>query len=455
MTGTNLSEYTIRLLAAAGLLAVAAAWPARADQLQLTGGERISGTVSAINPDGTVVLETPLSPEPLRFKAGSVREVKFTDTDAAEVTGRCLVTLANGDALPGVIEEIDGQNLTMAGGGAGRMVVPRAVVASLMPGLNHPQVVLSGPDGFDGWKRNPESAEQWAVEQRAFRVEGASSISRKPELPEQFVVRFKLAWRNNPKFKFSFAADDDQEGEAQDRYYLQFNSGGLEIKRESATDKRYHSLVTLNRLPQQFKGRQVTFEIRVDRRERVLELWLNGEPEGKFKDPLSRAPEGGFLVFASDAGEDEMQTISDIEVTEWSPQSGRGPVGERGDKTKDALLGAEGERFSGKLERTKKGDDGLLYVFKNAFQENAIEVPEDAIAAIYLAETPEGAASRDKGIYSLRLQDGGLLRVSECVFAGDEVTVVHPLLGKMKLKRTSIVSFEHKETEPGNSKKKP
>lgn len=455
MTGTNRSNKQARALVIFGVIAAATSLPAPADSLLLNGDERLSGTVRAINKDGTVLLDTPLSPDPVALKADSVRKVLFSEKDGGAVNGNCLVTLANGDSLPGVIEEIDGQNLVLASGVTGRMVVPRAAVAALRPGLNHPTVIYSGPDDFEGWSRNKESAEQWSTEKRVFRVQGASSVSRKLELPNQFIIRFKLAWRNSPNFKCSFAAAGDQESDAQDRYYFQFNSAGMELKREAAVGKRYTTITSLNRLPQQFNGRQVTVEIRVDRSERVLQLWLNGELEGKWKDPLAKAPDGGVLVFTSNAGENEMQTISDLEVMDWNLKNDRRPGGERGDKTKDALLGTEGERFSGSLLQTRKSEEGLLYVFKNAFQENPIEVPEAAISAIYLAETPEGADSLDKGVFNLKLQGGGSLRVSECTFTADEVEVVHPLLGSMKLKRAIVAAFERKQAEPEGQKKKP
>lgn len=453
MTGTNRSNIHLRALAACGALA-AAGWQARADNLVLTGEERLSGTVRAISKDGTVLLDTPLSPEPVALKAASVRKVVFSENDAAATNGNCLVTLANGDSLPGVIEEIDATNVVMSTGVSGRMVVPRTAVASLRPGLNHPNILYSGPDDMEGWSRDKDSDDQWSVADHSLRVQGASSISRKLDLPEQFIVRFKLAWRNSPNFKFSFAADGDREGEAQDRYYFDFNSAGMQIKRESTGGKRYAQITTLNRLPQQFDGKQVTVEIRVDRRERVLQLWLNGELEVRGKDPLDKAPGGGTLVFTSNAAAGELQTISNIEVSDWNLKQERPPDGDRGDRTKDALLVREGERFSGTLTGTRNSDDGLLYVFKSAFQENAIEVPESAIVAIYLADPPAGNQAGNEGVFSLKLQGGGSLRVSECVFSADAVEVTHPLLGKLSLRRAIVGAFERKEAQPEEPKKK-
>ncbi len=454
MTGTSRSDLSIRALAVAVLASAAVGTSARADNLLLTGDERISGTVRAIHPDGTVLLDTPLSPDPVGLKADSVRKVLFSDQPDRGSDGNCLVTLANGDTLPGTVEEIDDKQITLVSGAIGKLVVPRAVVASLQPGLDHPTSVYTGPDGFDGWKRDTDTADQWEFDKGVFRVKGTSLISRKMELPECFIVRFKLAWRNVPKMEFSFAAAEARSGEAQDRYYYQFNSAGMQIRRESASGKQYHSVVSLNRLPQQFEGRQVLVEIRVDRRERKLQLWLDGELEGKWEDPLPKAPAGNLIVFSSTMDENENLTISSIEIFDWTNKVDRRPAGDRGDRTKDALLSAEGERFGGTLLRTRKSDEGMLYVFKNAFQDQPIEVPESAVSALHFAETPEGAEGKDKGLFSLRLQGGGRLRVSECAFTPEEVEAVHPLLGKLRFKRGIVTAFERKSAEPKEGKEK-
>jgi hypothetical protein len=454
MTGTSRSNPFSRVVAALGLAAVFGCAPAGADTLLLTGDERLSGTVRAIHADGTVLLDTPLSPDPVGLKAESVRKVLFSDQPDRGGAGNCLLTLANGDTLPGTIEEIDEKQITLASGPTGRLVVPRTVVASLQPGLSQPLSVYQGPKGFEGWQRDRDTADQWQFDKGVFRVTGTSKITRELELPEAFIVRFKVAWRNVPKMEFSFAAAEAADGGARDRYFFQFNSAGVQIRRESSTGKQFHQVMTANRLPQQFDGRQVPVEIRVDRRARRLQLWLNGELEGKYEDPLPKAPAGRLIVFSSTVEQNEVLSFSDIEVLDWTDKSDRRPAGERGDRTKDALVSSEGERFGGSLLQTRKGEEGTVYVFRNAFQQQPIEVPEAAVSAIFFADTPEGAAGRDKGLFSLRLLGGGRLRVGECVFFADHVEATHPLLGKLRFERGFVTAFERKAEEPTEGKEK-
>jgi hypothetical protein len=146
-------------------------------------------------------------------------------------------------------------------------------------------------------------------------------------------------------------------------------------------------------------------------------------------------------------------SISDIQVSDWNLKNDRRPADDRGDKTKDALIGVEAERFSGNLMATKPSPEGLLYVFKSAFQENAIEVPEAAVATLYFAE-PEGEqAAAVPSPFSLQFQGGGSLRVSACSFSESEVAATHPLLGPLKLQRDRVTAFERIPSKPQVEKK--
>jgi hypothetical protein len=457
MTGTNRSNTKLAGTAVLALLVGMAPLQLLADDLILEGKERLSGKVRAINPDGTVVLDTPLAPEAVELKGDSVKKVEFSVKPEPPAATSCQVTLANGDVLPAVVGSIDDKNVTLTSSVAGPLVIPRAMVSALRIGANHPNVIFAGPDGLGGWTRDKATAEQWSFDKGALRVQGSGSIGRTVELPQDFIVRFKLAWTNNPNFRFFFAGPAAAEGGgAVDQYFFQFNPAGIEIKREASSGRRYPpSIAQLSRLPQQFPGKRLTVEIRVDRSGRMLYLFLNDEPEGQraFKDPLPKAPVGNRIAFESMADEGSDLSISDIQVSDWNLKNDRRPADDRGDKTKDALIGVEAERFSGNLMATKPSPEGLLYVFKSAFQENAIEVPEAAVATLYFAE-PEGEqAAAVPSPFSLQFQGGGSLRVSACSFSESEVAATHPLLGPLKLQRDRVTAFERIPSKPQVEKK--
>jgi len=447
MTGTRNSNKLAAAACALACLAGFAAPPLAADELLLEGAERLSGCVRAINANGSVVLETPLSPEPVPLKPNSVKKVLFSDHAAKPDPATCGVTLVNGDILPGNVEAVDDKNLTLNSSIAGHFVIPRALIHSLQLGVHQENSIYAGPDGLNGWSREPATADHWSFSDEAFHVRGAGRISREFDLPQQFIVRFKLSWVNEPNIKVYFAAAPGTGETALDRYYLTFNAAGIEIKREASVGRRYSTIATLNRLPKQYPGKHVTIEIRVDRLGRNLQLLLNDEPEGPFKDPLGKAPDANGVILESMIDESAALQFSNIEVLDWNLKGERRRTEDRGDVTKDVLIGSKSERFSGRLVEAKKGPDGLLYVFKSAFQDDAIEVPEAEISTLFFVGKKDSPSDAAKDPFILQLRGGGSLHVSACAFAGEQVEATHPLLGQLTLKREGIASFERVSTK--------
>jgi hypothetical protein len=209
-----------------------------------------------------------------------------------------------------------------------------------------------------------------------------------------------------------------------------------------------------SRLPSQFPGKRLEVEIRVDRAGGKVHLLLNDELEGIYKEPLAKPPTGGRIAFEN-ATEEEGNSlrVSAIEVLEWDLKDVLQPAKEFGDKTMDVLKTVSKESFSGTLTGIKSSPEGLLYVFKGAFQEAPIEVPEIEIASLWLA-TPAGESPAAVPCpFSLRLLGGGSLRVSACRFTEERLEATHPLLGPVKIQRERIAAFEHVKSQPKVEKK--
>ena len=442
MTGTRNSNPLAALACLLACLTGVTPPRATADDLFLEGAERLSGSVRAINPNGSVLLETPLAPEPVSLEPNSIRKVVFSDRQTKPAAATCGVTLANGDVLPGNVEAVDATHLTLNSSIGGHFVIPRASIQSLQLGVQQSKAIYAGPDGLNGWTRDPASADHWAFNDGTFHVRGSGKISREFDLPQQFIVRFKLSWASEPNIKIYFAAAPGTLATPLDRYYLTFSGAGIEIKREASSGRHFTTIATLNRLPKQYPGKHVIIEIRVDRLGGTLQLLLNDEPEGPFKDPVDKVPSANGVIIESMIDEASSQQFSHIELLDWNLKGERRRSEDRGDVTKDVLITSDSQRHSGSFVETKTSPDGLLYVFKSAFQEEALEVPESEISTLFFVGNKPTAAAPPKDPFILQLLDGGSLRVSACTFAGEQVEATHPLLGKLTLQRGGITAFE-------------
>lgn len=251
-----------------------------------------------------------------------------------------------------------------------------------------------------------------------------------------------------PNFQVHFADPLKTKGEPCDRYYLQFGGAGLEIKREAAKGKHYNTIAQLNRTPNQFPEHRMQVEIRVDRNGSRLQLFLNGEPEGGFADPISPVPDGSGITLVCNVPNGGSQEIRDIEVLEFDDSSGRHHAEARGNRKNDSLISTEEDRWGGHLIDIRKTGGEVMFRFKSDFQNDPLEIPESDVSTVLFA-SEDGSKTDDKPHpFVLKLRGEGSLRVASCSFTEDKVSAVHPLLGPLALRREGIVALERADAKP-------
>ncbi len=423
------------------LLAAGASGVLRADNLTLTGEACLSGTVRSINEAGVVELASPLSPEPVLLKAGAVTKVEFSAPESPPNPPGSLIELTNGDLLPATVESLDEKNLNVVTTDAGRLSIPRTSLKSMQFGVQQRRIIYSGPRSENDWAFD-KGTPGWRFEKDALATNVPARISKNFELPARFILKFTLKWQANPVFKIDFADPLAPEARAADRYYLQFNSSGLEIKRESSVGKRYHSVIILQRTPDEFAANQLDVEIRVDRKTSRLHLFLNGEPEGAGVDPVGKAPLGNGITLTSQSPAGFTQEIRGIEISELDNARVRHRSEDRGDPKTDSLISRDEDRWGGRLTSIRQGPEGAVLSFKSDFQETPLELAEADVSTIFFATPAPAAAPGRIHPFALRLRGGGMLRVSACTFSEAGVTATHPLLGALKINRAGISALE-------------
>ena len=425
--------------------------PAHADDLTLADGNaRLSGTVRSIHPDGIVELASPLSPEPLRLRNGSVSKVEFSAKPAAAEPPDAVVELANGDLLPATIEGLDASALTITSPDAGRIKIPRAALSSIQLGVRDHKLVYSGPKNLEEWSGIDGPLKNLAFDDGRLVANGQAAAARKINLPRNFILRFTLAWqaRQMPNFQVYFADPLKPRGEPSDRYYVQFGGAGLEIKREASEGKRYNSIALLNRTPNLYPDRELKVELHVNRATSRIRLFLNDEPEGTWEDPIPAIPSGDGIAIVCNASNGNPQDIRNVQVLELDDSRVRHRAEDRGDAAQDSLISREDDRWGGSLTEIRGSDSGPVFVFKSDFQAEPLEIPAAHVSTIFFAKPAGAVANPADAPHLLRLRDDGGLKVISCHFDGDSVTASHPLLGEIRLVRSGIISLERRKPEP-------
>jgi hypothetical protein len=445
MTGSRISNISLRCALACMTCALAVA-----DDLTVLGGGRLTGTLRSINEAGVVELASALAPEPVLLEPGSVEKIDFSSSGPVVEPPTALVELVNGDRLPVSVEALDQNKLTVISPDAGSLEIPRAALKSLQLGISQFRQVYAGPRNLEEWTLNDSEDKNWTFENGGLIANGPATASLTLPLPQRFVLRFTLKWqaKQAPGFLIYFADPLKPKDEASDRYYLQFGSAGVEIKREASHGRRYNTIVQLNRSPNQYPDHQLRVEVRVDRKNSRLQLLLNGEPEGEALDPLPTVPDGSGIALTCSPSNGNSQEIRGIEVLELDNSRSRQLAEDRGNPQSDSLISREDDRWDGLLMDILKTGDGQVCRFKSGDKLELLEIPAADVATVFFAahaaENPDAATHP----FALHLRWGGTLQVTSCQFSNDAVAATHPLLGPLSLRRDGIVSLQRDHSTP-------
>lgn len=445
MTGKPSSNPKPRLVL---ILVASALGQLHADELTLTGDAKLTGTIRSIDPSGVVELSSPLSPDPVLLKPGAVNKVEFSAPDLAPLAPGALLELSNGDILPVSVESLDEETLSVLTPDAGRLSIPRMALKSLQFGVQQLKPIYSGPSSIEEWTHPSDTGPTWRFLDRTLVANGPAKASKSFDAPLQFILKFTLKWQANPNFQVYFADPLLPKRDAVDRYYMQFNAAGLEIKRESTKGKKFQTVILLARTPDQFPTNQVDVEIRVDRKSSRIHLHLNGEPETAGIDPTADPPAGNGVSLVNSSPGGITQEIRSIELLDFDNSRARHRSEERGDPKTDSLISRDEDRWGGRLLGIRKSKDGAIFSFKSDFQDEPLELMESDISTLFFAKPEQEIEPPPNHPYVLRLRGDGSLRVASCVFSDGGITVKHPLLGDLKFARAGLTGLERVKAEP-------
>lgn len=442
-------------------LALALAALSLADEVTLVDGGRLSGDVLRIQNGGAIELQSALAADPLALIGDQVHRVEFTHAgDQPTPSGDTRIHFANGDFLTASLREYS------RGGGAlvdaedmGKLEIPSQYLRSLAMGVRPAKTIYQGPDDLANWTTdNRRRSQNWRLAGDRLQVDGAGQIGRMLELPDHYVISFNLSWQGQPNFQMGFSDPLEEQQKRVDRYYLQFGRAGLEIKRESSSGRRYHTVGTLNRTPDQFQNRTMDIAIRVDRSESVIHLAINGQPEGRFMDPFDNPPSAGGISLVSNASTGNQHEIRNLKVESWKQETTEPTRISDGnnDPTRDALVIRQGDHYSGTLETIRKKGDDLVFTMKVDFREQPLVILGTDVAMVHFATKddidppPYGIASAD---FVLQLHDRARLAVTRSSFEGANVMAEHPMLGTLNIPRVHVSALErHLKAENSDTK---
>ena len=413
------------------------------DQLTLANGDFFAGKVLALE-DGLIQLRSPHSPEPLKILNDGLvslsfakREAKVGETDPLPKDPQEII-LENGDRFPGELAALDQDQIRFKTWFTGELSIPRHQISSLLFSVTPQKSVYRGPKTLEGW--NQESTRNWTLKDGKLSARQRSFIGRDFNLPDHFIFRSTISWENSPKCRVHLCArkTELENNNAGDSYLFSLSSSGLQLQRVSVDDDgetSYQQILNNSVGLRSESGKSVEVEIHINRANRMIHLFLNGEKVGQGIDPVE-APSGGCIIFESLDHSNSGMTVSEISIDEWDTKTRvlrlEPPAGE----DLDTLAIKDGDRFSGSITSF---DPTGTFSIKTPLAPEPIVIPLEHCAVMYFSgieELPEST-----GDYKINLRVGGSLTVSKIKLGADSLTATHPWLGELEIDRRAMKSI--------------
>lgn len=464
------------------------------DLLRFTNGDQFHGSFRGLKEGPRAVWQREDLAAPVEFKTTQIRHIILHGgRPLTALTSLSQLGLVNGDRLPGTITAIDADTITLDTSYAGVLRLARSQVAMLAPNPLGGRVYYHGPFVENEWKMThaswpdglpvpggaasadaPAVAERWVFAGSAWywpHAHAGTALIRETGMPDRAVLRFELAWKNRPCLAIAFHADfaraKPKEGEDLKRlkagafapgdvsvlprlfgnsYVLQIYADYLMLYRTavSAAGKTSFEQVQMNnnnlRLMELGKAQ---LEVRSNRRSGAIELFINDEFVAQWNenkesdhDATEFAGKGagfGFVV----QGENAPLRISDISVSEWNgmPDSARSLQVD----DQDIVLMANGtDRYAGTVGSLDA--HGQLN-FTGKF--GALHFPLDEVAEIRFARKRLAAAADEPAErLVVRFSPVGAISGRPLPGDGEHLNLLNPSAGPLRLALDSAVMLD-------------
>lgn len=382
---------------------------ARPDLLRLRNGDVLQGDFRGITKEGKLQWAHPDMEGVLDIDLGTLQRVGLNGGRAfTTLASHSYVELENGDRIAGTIHSLDPGWLEIETPFAGTLRLPRKHLAKLSPNPHGGLVHYLGPYSEEGWSirdldapaegqeanedaENEEaggadagdapSPDPWMLAGGAWYSNGDAPLCLEDKLTDRTRITFKLAWRSRLNAIVAIHATmaqpepaevpEEQAADAprQRRVAPNIrgnNQGFAATYGASYVLTLYANYAILYRVSFDEDGKGVVdrlsstnsqvrldevgeaeFELRCDRKNASITLYIDGSFVGQWGDPKGYVATGNNLAFATKA-EDSHLRLSDVVVTSWNGMLDSALSMES--EERDVLLLTNGtDRFSGEV----------------------------------------------------------------------------------------------------------
>ncbi len=465
----------------------------KADVLRFVNGDQLHGEFAGIAAGSSVRWKREDVERDVTFKSSELRQIVLRGgRPARALQGLSHIGTTNGDRIPGIVRELDGERVRLETEFGGILEVPRNQVGLLAPNPLGGRILYHGPYDPDGWmmvdaehleglpeeKDDEQDPPRWRFNGSAWfwqNETAGTALIRAEGMPDRAVLQFDLAWKNNLSIAVAFHADfkrpepevdDAENGDVRDRgrhpgsypnlfgssYVLTLNPNHLRLNRTYFDDegRPISEAVQGNHSAMQWGHTgKVRVELRCNRLTGEIILFLDGEFVMQWSEMVGDARAAGRATYAGKGngigfqvqGGNSPVRISEIVMAEWNGM----PDAARSLQVEDAdivLLTNGTDRFSGNVTEVR---DGRLKL-EGRYGEFVFPIDEVAEVRFAKASLKEQDEMATEGV-KVRLYPIGT--VTGQALDGDEksLRILSGAAGEIEMNLDSAVMLEFQSTE--------
>lgn len=421
------------------------------DTLSFDNGDRISGRLMFLQPDGWLGWAHADAEQPVLFSTQNISQIDLDGRggDAASASA-WKVRFDNEDELSVGQAILNGDKIEFDAWYLGKTSVPRNRVRTMTPVQTNFAVVFEGPRGTNGWtswKVVSALGEpgEWKYQDRAFYAKEAASIARMIGLPDSFTMEFDLKWKGPLNIAIALFTDSlkpislankEDEPDFAGFYSLQINSFGANLLSVKKRDPlRYLGQQSVPGLASKSKAH---VEIKVDKRSRRILLFLDGVLAKQWTEPSEFSGEGrGIrLVHQGQGG----VRLGQLKIAEWDGRYEDRASSNSVPATGDVVLMLDGERVTGQIRALEAGNillaTELGEIRKAVNQVRSIELRASSTSAI--PKVQSGGVSKTGGDVQVYFQRHGRLTLKLDQIQGQKMIGTSPVAGLVEVDTTAV-----------------
>jgi hypothetical protein len=284
--------------------------------LQLFDGTSLHGTLESISTNNGVAWGFQAAQTPLVLRPDNISGIRFESVVATNRENKptCRFRFHNGDELLGNLVGIDSENATIESWFGGQLKAPKQAFSSLQFSAHGFKVLYEGPNGPNEWKTG-KTGHGWTYKDGALIANGADILGRDFGLTNSSSLEFDLSWTGTFSLTVTvYAQTIERFDYSTSAYVFYLNPGSVSIQRIQAGA----GAMMLGRaeIPEMLTKNRARLEIRSNREEGTLSLFMNGSLVQRWRDTRGFVSNGTGVVFYSQV-ESPTLKLSNIKLSEW------------------------------------------------------------------------------------------------------------------------------------------